>query len=392
MHLINSIRVLSRACSTKLKPASSSLQIATKCIRLPLQLATRTRECSAQTGTHGDISDEVVTTPVSDENPLDRILNNNRQWRQSMLEKDPSYFKTMAKGQTPEYLLIGCSDSRLGAEKIMGLDLGEVFIHRNIANVFIPTDMNLLSVLFYAVTVLKVKEIIVLGHYGCGGVLAASGDGDLGYFQHWLRNIRNVQNQYKEELDKLSDPEDRHRRLVELNVQEQCFNLHANSIVQNSQAKTDRPRIHGMVYDIGEGLLKDLDIDFQSDANKYKDVHTETDFEKCIPLDINHVIGTKIGKNKLDRLVTIEAGGYKAYESKRSYRPLKCSGKTTIRHLKLAIRSVSGIPIERQNLYYNNRKLSEDDALMEDIGTGSIASIYPIILKEKFVPDLFKRP
>jgi len=384
MHLINSIRVLSRASSTRLKPPP--LQAAAKFkLKPPITAAALTKKFSAQTGNHDGTTDKVTTmSPVWDENPLDRILENNRQWRESMLEKDPLCFKTMAKGQTPEYLLIGCSDSRLGAEKIMGLDMGEMFIHRNIANVFIPTDMNLLSVLFYAVTVLKVKEIIVLGHYGCGGVLAASQDGDLGYFEHWLRNIRNVQDRYKEELDALSDPDDRHRRLVELNVQEQCFSLHANNIVQYSQAKTDRPRIHGMVYDIGEGLLKNLDIDFQSDANQYKDIYTVADFEKCIPLDINHVIGTKVGESELDRLVTIDSGG-----GKRSYRSLKCSGKTSVRHLKLAIRSVSGIPVERQSLYYNNGKLSEDDALIDDIGTGNI---YPIVLKESFVPDLFKRP
>jgi len=391
MHLINSVRVLSRACSTKLKPPPLQPTAAKLNLKPPIATAL-TKKFSTQTGTQDATTpdDKVTTTMMSppvvrdDENPLDRILNNNRKWRESMLEKDPLCFKEMSKGQTPEYLLIGCSDSRLGAEKIMGLDMGEMFIHRNIANVFIPTDMNLLSVLFYAVTVLKVKEIIVLGHYGCGGVLAASGDGDLGYFEHWLRNIRNVQDRYKKELDTLSCPDERHRRLVELNVQEQCFHLNANNIVQMAQAKTDRPRIHGMAYDIETGLLKDLDIDFQSDANQYKGISTEADFEKCIPLDINHIIGTKVGKSEIDRLVTIDGGG-----GKRSYRSLKCSGKHTVRHLKLAIRSVSGIPMERQSLYYNNKKLSEDDALIDDIAT---ESIYPITMKEVFVPDLFKCP
>jgi len=295
MLLSNSIRVLLRSRS-RLKP--SFLQ------------AAHTIKFSTQPE-----NNNVEVPSILEERPLDRLLENNRSWRKSMLKKDPSYFKNMAEGQQPEYLIIGCSDSRLGAEKIMGLDMGEVFVHRNIANVFIPTDMNLLSVLFYATTVLKVKDIIILGHYGCGGVLAASQDGDLGYFEHWLRNIRNVQDRYKDELDAISDSDDRHRRLVELNVQEQCFSLYANNLVRSENAKNNRPRVHGMVYDIGEGLLKNLDIDFQSEANQYRDTLTAADYEKCVPLNINHVIGKKVAGSEIDRLVTIESGGGKVCQN-----------------------------------------------------------------------------
>jgi len=223
---------------------------------------------------------------------MTRIFDNNRAWRKKMMDEDPEYFKKQAEGQEPEYLLIGCSDSRVGAQEIMGMHQGEIFIHRNIANVFVPTDLNLLSVLFYAVNVLKVKDIIVLGHYECGGVKAASQNQDLGLIEHWLQNIRNVQRLHKDELAQISDEDERHRRLVELNVQEQCFNLYCNSIVQQMQAKTGRPRVHGMVYDIADGRLKYLDIDFKAEIRKYRDIYTVADFRSHTPVSI-HSIGTK---------------------------------------------------------------------------------------------------
>jgi len=150
--------------------------------------------------------------------------------------------------------------------------------------------MNLLSVIFYAVNVLKVHDIIVLGHYECGGVRAASSNQDLGLIEHWLRNIRDVQRLHKDELDNISDPETKHRRLVELNVQEQCFNLFGNSIVQQMQAKTGRPRIHGFVYDISNGLLKHLDIDFKSQLKKYRNIYAVADFRRYEPINIDKVV------------------------------------------------------------------------------------------------------
>mmetsp|Transcript_26541 Transcript_26541/g.38053 ORF Transcript_26541/g.38053 Transcript_26541/m.38053 type:complete len:467 (-) Transcript_26541:401-1801(-) len=223
---------------------------------------------------------------------LRRIFDGNRKWQKEMLAKDPQYFEKLAQGQSPEFLLIGCSDSRVGAQEIMGLNQGELFVHRNIANVVVHTDINLLSVIFYAVNVLKVREILVLGHYHCGGVRAASSNKDLGLIEHWLINIRDVQRLHKKELDAIADPEQRHRRLVELNVQEQCFNLYGNSIVQQMQAKTGRPRIHGFVYDIENGLLKHLDIDFKTQIQKYRNIYSVADFRHYSPVNIDEMTKT----------------------------------------------------------------------------------------------------
>jgi len=229
---------------------------------------------------------------VWDTPDLRRIFDGNRKWQKEMLAKDPQCFEKLAKGQSPEFLLIGCSDSRVGAQEIMGLNQGELFVHRNIANVVVHTDINLLSVIFYAVNVLKVREILVLGHYNCGGIQAATSNKDLGLIEHWLINIRDVQRLHKEELDAIADPEERHRRLVELNVQEQCFNLFGNSIVQQMQAKTGRPRIHGFVYDIKNGLLKHLDIDFKSQVKQYRDIYSVADFRHYAPVNIDNLTST----------------------------------------------------------------------------------------------------
>jgi carbonic anhydrase len=239
--------------------------------------------------------DETEERSLWDTPDLQRIFDGNRKWQREMLARDPEFFEKAAKGQNPEFLLIGCSDSRVGAQEIMGMNQGELFVHRNIANCVVHNDMNLLSVIFYAVNVLKVHDIIVLGHYECGGVRAASCNEDLGLIEHWLRNIRDVQRLHKEELDTIEDAEKKHRRLVELNVQEQCFNLFGNSIVQQMQAKTGRPRIHGFVYDIKNGLLKHLDIDFKSQLKKYRNIYEVADFRRYEPIVIDKVIGSAEG-------------------------------------------------------------------------------------------------
>ena len=195
---------------------------------------------------------------IWDKTDLSQIFKNNEDWVKKMTKDSPTFFKDLdANPQTPKYLLIGCSDSRVGAQEIMGLNQGELFVHRNIANLVVNTDLNVLSVLYYAVNVLKVEDIFVLGHYNCGGVRAASDNKDLGLIDHWLKQIRDVSRTHHGELQSIEDDEERHRRLVELNVQEQCINLFGNSIVQNAQATTSRPRIHGMVYDIKDGKVSE---------------------------------------------------------------------------------------------------------------------------------------
>lgn len=156
---------------------------------------------------------------------------------------------------------------------MLGLTMGELFVHRNVANLCINTDFSLLSVLTYAVEVLEVTDIIVCGHYGCGGVKAASENKDHGLLEHWLMTIRNVQRLHKDELDSIESEQLRHERLVELNVQEACMALFANPIVQKKQAQDSQPRIHGWVYDVATGLLKDVKIDFQAEIRKYKDIY-----------------------------------------------------------------------------------------------------------------------
>ncbi len=192
---------------------------------------------------------------------LAKIFENNKTWVAEKLAVDPSYFDNLAKGQTPEFLYIGCSDSRVTAEDLMGVQPGEVFIHRNIANMVISIDMNVMSVLIYAVRHLKVNHIIVCGHYACGGVKAAMESRDLGILNPWLRNIRDVYRLHKDELNAIDDLEKRYDKLVELNVQEQCINVVKAASVQ--QAYKERGlRVHGWVFDIHTGKLIDLNIDF----------------------------------------------------------------------------------------------------------------------------------
>ena len=191
---------------------------------------------------------------------IEDILANNRQWVSSKNAEDPQFFQRLANGQQPRYLFIGCSDSRVPASGITGTGPGEMFVHRNIANLVVHSDMNLLSVLQYAVEVLGVQDILVVGHYGCGGVAAAASNRQYGLIDNWLVNIRDVVRLHETELLRLPDEGQRLRRLVELNVVEQVGNLAKTNIIQNALRGANPPRLHGLVYDIADGVLKDLGV------------------------------------------------------------------------------------------------------------------------------------
>jgi len=192
---------------------------------------------------------------------IKNIFQNNQKWISEKIKTDKEYFKKLSSGQSPEILYIGCSDSRVSAEELMGANPGDIFVHRNIANMVPNTDLSAMSVINYAVSHLKVKHIVVCGHYDCGGVKAAMQSADLGILNPWLRNIRDVYRLHKLELDLIKDEGLRHKRLVELNIQEQCINIIKTSDVQ--KAYKDRSiAVHGWVFDIHTGELKDLKIDF----------------------------------------------------------------------------------------------------------------------------------
>lgn len=192
---------------------------------------------------------------------FEKIFRNNEGWAARKLALDPAYFEKMAHGQSPEYLYIGCSDSRVTAEELMGVQPGDVFIHRNIANMVISIDLNVMSVINYAVDHLKVRHIIVCGHYGCGGVKASLQSKDLGILNPWLRNIRDVYRLHKDELNAITDPEEKYDRLAELNVQEQCINVIKTAAVQKAYQERGL-LVHGWIFDVHTGRLKDLHIDF----------------------------------------------------------------------------------------------------------------------------------
>ena len=196
-----------------------------------------------------------------------KLLRNNKNWVVKQLKANPEYFEELAKGQNPDYLWIGCSDSRVPANQITGTHPGDIFEHRNIANMVVHSDMNLLSVLSYAVEVLKVKHIIVCGHYGCGGVLAAMGNKQFGLIDNWLRHIKDVYRLHYKELDAIKDPTQRARRFVEVNVMEQVLDLSKTSIIQNAWKKEQPLHIHGWVYDIHDGIIKDMEINFTGIAD-----------------------------------------------------------------------------------------------------------------------------
>lgn len=196
-----------------------------------------------------------------------QLLDNNKQWVAAKLESDPQFFDKLAGGQQPPLLWIGCADSRVPANEIIGAQPGEVFVHRNIANMVIHSDMNMLSVLDYAVNVLKVKHIIVCGHYGCGGVKAAMGAETYGLIDNWIRHIKDVYRFHHQELNLIQDENDRFTRFVELNVIEQVYDLAKTSIVQNAWKLGQTLSLHGWVYGVGSGVIKDLEVNIDSEIN-----------------------------------------------------------------------------------------------------------------------------
>lgn len=191
-------------------------------------------------------------------NDLSQIFENNKRWAKGVTDADPDFFRNLTAQQSPKYLWIGCADSRVPANQIMSLPPGDVFVHRNIANVIVHTDLNALSVIQYAVDVLKVKHIILCGHYGCGGVKAAINNTQHGLIDNWLRHIKDVQRFHTSKLELLKSEEEQYDRLCELNVIEQTNNILHTTIVQNALNNGQDLKIHGLIYDIKDGLLKEL--------------------------------------------------------------------------------------------------------------------------------------
>lgn len=189
-----------------------------------------------------------------------KILDNNKTWVENQLAIDPEYFKDLSKGQTPPLLWIGCSDSRVPANEIIGAKPGEVFVHRNIANMVVHSDMNMLSVLDYAVNVLKVKHVIVCGHYGCGGVKAAMGNQSIGIIDNWIRHIKDVYRLHEDYLNSFEDEEERFNMFVEINVKEQVYDLAKTSIVQAAWRSGQELTLHGWAYGLNSGYVTDLDV------------------------------------------------------------------------------------------------------------------------------------
>ncbi len=208
--------------------------------------------------------------------PYDQIFQNNRRWAEEQLRADPEFFTRLAREQRPDFLYIGCSDSRVPANQIMGLPPGDVFVHRNVANLVNNVDLNVMSVINYGVRRLDVKHIIVCGHYGCGGVQAAMQPMDLGILNPWLRNIRDVYRLHKAEMDSLEGEAQRYDRLVELNVTEQCINIIKTAAVQQSFLARGFPTVHGWVFDMRTGLIKDLQINFQETLRNIQEVYDLT--------------------------------------------------------------------------------------------------------------------
>ena len=196
-----------------------------------------------------------------------KILDNNKVWVEQSLAKDPNYFADLAKGQTPPLLWIGCSDSRVPANEIIGAKPGEVFVHRNIANMVVHSDMNMLSVLDYAVNVLKVKHVIVCGHYGCGGVKAAMGNDSIGIIDNWIRHIKDVYRIHHTFLDSILDENERFNKFVELNVKEQVFDLAKTSIVQGAWRNGQDLTVHGWVYGLNSGFVTDLKVNISCNSD-----------------------------------------------------------------------------------------------------------------------------
>ena len=196
-----------------------------------------------------------------------KILDNNKKWVESKLQISPNYFKNLSVGQQPPLLWIGCSDSRVPANEIIGAEPGEVFVHRNIANMVVHSDMNMLSVLDYAVNVLKVQHVIVCGHYGCGGVKTAMTNSSVGIIDNWIRHIKDVYRFHKKELDSIENENDRFNKFVEINVREQVLDLAKTSIVQGAWKRGQELVLHGWVYGLNDGYVTDLNVNFSSNSD-----------------------------------------------------------------------------------------------------------------------------
>jgi carbonic anhydrase len=197
---------------------------------------------------------------------LNPLFENNRQWAKDILKRDGTFFEKLSKQQSPQYLWIGCSDSRVPANEIVGLLPGELFVHRNVANLVVHTDMNCLSVMQYAVSVLKVQHIIVCGHYGCGGIAASIEERPHGLIDNWLRNVRDTYYLYEKEMAAIKDPTERVNRLCEINVATQVFNVCNTTVVQDAWGQGQELTVHGWIYGINDGLLRDLKVSVSSAA------------------------------------------------------------------------------------------------------------------------------
>lgn len=204
---------------------------------------------------------------------IEEIFQDNKKWVGEKLSQDPKYFEKLSKGQSPKLLYIGCSDSRATAEEFMGLQPGEVFVQRNIANLVISTDINVNAVLQFGVEHLKVEHIIVCGHYECGGIKAALHPSDMGQLNSWLQALRDVVRLHQKELNSIKDDQERFDRLVELNVREQCINIAKNHHFQRSWYKTGLPRVHGWIFDVRTGHLKNLNLDIQKELSEIRHIY-----------------------------------------------------------------------------------------------------------------------
>jgi len=207
----------------------------------------------------------------------DELFENNKKWVAEELKKDPGFFEKLNTAQHPDYLYIGCSDSRVPANTIMGLDAGDVFVHRNVANLVVNTDLNVMAVINYAINYLDVKHVIVCGHYNCGGVKAAMTPKDMGILNPWLRNIRDVYRLHAGELDAIADENQRYNRLVELNVVEQATNVIKTASLQKTYQKKGYPVVHGWVFDLHTGLINDLNLDFKQILANIQKIYNLTD-------------------------------------------------------------------------------------------------------------------
>ncbi len=197
---------------------------------------------------------------------LKELLERNRAWAEALRARDPDFFKRLSEQQAPQYLWIGCSDSRVPANQIIDMDPGEVFVHRNVANVVVPTDLNCISTIQFAVDVLKVRHILVVGHYGCGGVKATLEGLRLGLVDNWLQHVADVRHRNREWLDRLADPRERHARLCELNVIEQAVNVCHTTVVRDAWDRGQPLRVHGWIYSLNNGRVRDLGLDLRESS------------------------------------------------------------------------------------------------------------------------------